>query len=113
MANALSLTSGKGFTISSKTIELSFIHGGVFVPVYDQNNEFAFKSSKNGQLLAYWDEKGFTSEYYPESQQPNDESNAPSGEVDASIKLSATSDNNLSMNGVFESCWVLFFLKGI
>ncbi|QSL64605.1 hypothetical protein MERGE_001906 [Pneumocystis wakefieldiae] len=98
LANALSLTSGKGFTISSKTIELSFIHGGVFVPVYDQNNEFAFKSSKNGQLLAYWDEKGFTSEYYPESQQPNDESNAPSGEVDASIKLSATSDNNLSMN---------------
>ncbi|KTW30316.1 hypothetical protein T552_00789 [Pneumocystis carinii B80] len=98
LANAMSLTSNKGFTISSKTIELSFIHGGVFVPVYDQKNEFGFKSSKNGQLLAYWDEKGFTSEYCPESQRPKDESNLPAGEINVSVSQNAaSSDNNVSM----------------
>lgn len=110
LANATNLTSNKGFTISSKKIELSFIHGGVFVPIYDKESEFAFKSSQNGQLLAYWDEKGFTSEYYPDGQKPQDELNTDSKEIDASACLGSNCMNDIvSIKGVFELYWALFF----
>ncbi|KAI5843712.1 hypothetical protein BZA05DRAFT_410415 [Tricharina praecox] len=56
------------FTISSKPIAISYIHPGVFVPVYNAPNEaerFTFLPLTpvgGGMRLAYWDEEGYVSE---------------------------------------------------
>ncbi|KAG5438924.1 hypothetical protein PCANB_002254 [Pneumocystis canis] len=97
LLNSMNLSSNKGFTISSKTIELSFIHGGVFVPVYGEVNEFVFRASQTGQLLAYWDEKGYTSEHYPDGQKPINDLNAFSKEANVSMSLDAVHSNNPSV----------------
>ncbi|KAG5437901.1 hypothetical protein PCK2_000981, partial [Pneumocystis canis] len=96
LMNSMNLSSSKGFTISSKTIELSFIHGGVFVPVYGEVNEFVFRATQTGQLLAYWDEKGYTSEHYPDGQKPTDDLNTVSKET-AFMNLDAAHSNNPSV----------------
>lgn len=55
------------FTISSKPVTVSYIHPGVFVPVYNAPKEaepFTFLGGVNGNVsLAYWDEEGYVSEY--------------------------------------------------
>jgi len=56
------------FTISSKPITISYIHPGVFVPVYnapDEAEQFTFlplTPVSGGMRLAYWDEEGYVSE---------------------------------------------------
>lgn len=55
------------FTIASKPVTLSFIHSGVFVPVYNpppkaRNLEKYTFLGSTGQRLAYWDEEGYVSE---------------------------------------------------
>ncbi|KAA8900183.1 hypothetical protein FN846DRAFT_899823 [Sphaerosporella brunnea] len=56
------------FTISSKPVTVSYIHPGVFVPVYDAPDEaekFTFMPLMpvgGGMRLAYWDEEGYVSE---------------------------------------------------
>ena len=55
------------FTIASKPVLVSFIHSGVFVPVYNPPpnaknlGKYTFMGS-NGLRLAYWDEEGYISE---------------------------------------------------
>lgn len=55
------------FTIASKPVEVSFIHSGVFVPVYNPTGrtrnleKYTFLGS-TGIRLAYWDEEGYVSE---------------------------------------------------
>jgi RNA-binding protein 5/10 len=56
------------FTISSKPVTLSYIHPGVFVPVYnalEEAHRFTFLPLTpvgGGMRLAYWDEEGYVSE---------------------------------------------------
>lgn len=56
------------FTISSKPVTISYIHPGVFVPVYNAPEEaerFTFLPLMpvgGGMRLAYWDEEGYVSE---------------------------------------------------
>lgn len=56
------------FTISSKPVTVSYIHPGVFVPVYnapDEAERFTFMPLMpvgGGMRLAYWDEEGYVSE---------------------------------------------------
>jgi RNA-binding protein 5/10 len=54
------------FTISSKPVLVSYIHAGVFVPVYNNPNAaeiFTFSPLSNPSLkLAYWDEEAYVSE---------------------------------------------------
>jgi RNA-binding protein 5/10 len=56
------------FTISSKPVTVSYIHPGVFVPVYnapDEAERFTFLPLTpvgGGMRLAYWDEEGYVSE---------------------------------------------------
>ena len=56
------------FTISSKPVTVSYIHPGVFVPVYnapDEAETFTFLPLTpvgGGMRLAYWDEEGYVSE---------------------------------------------------
>ncbi|KAG5513983.1 hypothetical protein PMAC_000605 [Pneumocystis sp. 'macacae'] len=97
LANSTNFSSNKGFTISSKSILLSFIHGGVFVPVYGEASEFVFRASRTGQLLAYWDEKGYTSEHYPEGQKPDYESTTLVGESSASSGFDTVNANDPSI----------------
>lgn len=97
LANSANFSSTKGFTISSKSILLSFIHGGVFVPVYGETNEFVFRASRTGQLLAYWDEKGYTSEHYPEGQKPDYDSNTLAGEAAASSSFDTVNASDPSV----------------
>lgn len=53
------------FTIASKPVSVSFIHSGVFVPIYNTNapdvDKYTFLAD-NGLRLAYWDEEGYVSE---------------------------------------------------
>ena len=55
------------FTIASKPVSVSFIHSGVFVPIYNPKNtgrgleKYTFLGT-NGLRLAYWDEEGYVSE---------------------------------------------------
>ncbi|CAZ84419.1 unnamed protein product [Tuber melanosporum] len=58
------------FTISSKPVTVSYIHPGVFVPVYNAPkgaDKFTFTAMSahvgNGLRLAYWDDDGFVSEH--------------------------------------------------
>ncbi|KAF8470039.1 hypothetical protein BDZ91DRAFT_771230 [Kalaharituber pfeilii] len=57
------------FTIASKPVSVSFIHSGVFVPVYNiptstlRNIEKYTFLGSNGLRLAYWDEEGYVSEH--------------------------------------------------
>ena len=58
------------FTISSKPVTVSYIHPGVFVPVYNATKKaerFTFTALSSqvtpGLRLAYWDDDGFVSEY--------------------------------------------------
>lgn len=56
-AGALALASalpGKGFAIKGKAVQLSFIHPGVFVPVYGNMQPGSFRATNSSQLLAYW-----------------------------------------------------------
>jgi RNA-binding protein 5/10 len=56
------------FTISSKPVSVSYIHPGVFVPVYNASDEaerFTFLPLMpvgGGMRLAYWDEEAYVSE---------------------------------------------------
>jgi len=56
------------FTISSKPVTVSYIHPGVFVPVYNappEAKQFTFLPLVpvgGGMRLAYWDEEGYVSE---------------------------------------------------
>lgn len=56
------------FTISSRPVTVSYIHPGVFVPVYNASSEanyFTFLPLTpvgGGMRLAYWDEEGYVSE---------------------------------------------------
>ncbi|GAO52468.1 hypothetical protein SAICODRAFT_171139 [Saitoella complicata NRRL Y-17804] len=52
----------KEFTIRSRPVTVSFIHPGVFVPVYSDGGEYSFPGP-NGIRLAYWDQGAFCSEY--------------------------------------------------
>jgi len=69
------------FTISSKPIKISYIHPGVFVPVYNAPHEaerFTFLPLipvYGGIRLAYWDEEGYVSELVL-----NTEGESPQGE---------------------------------
>jgi hypothetical protein len=59
------------FTISSKPVLVSYIHAGVFVPVYNTSNavgRFTFSPLSNPSVkLAYWDEEAYVSEFLLES----------------------------------------------
>lgn len=55
------------FTIASKLVTVSFIHSGVFIPVYSpsskgQNLEKYTFLGSTGLRLKYWDEEGYVSE---------------------------------------------------
>ncbi|BFZ64548.1 hypothetical protein YB2330_005695 [Saitoella coloradoensis] len=52
----------KEFTVRSRSVTVSFIHPGVFVPVYSDGGEYSFPGP-NGIRLAYWDQAAFCSEY--------------------------------------------------
>jgi RNA-binding protein 5/10 len=54
------------FTIKSKPVEVSLIHAGVFVPVFDNltPSGFTFSPLNNAAIkLRYWDEEAFVSEH--------------------------------------------------
>jgi hypothetical protein len=76
------------FTISSKPVTVSYIHPGVFVPVYNAPEEaerFTFLPLTpvgGGMRLAYWDEEGYVSELVLNTA----EENPPSGGEGASPK---------------------------
>lgn len=65
------------FTIASKPVEVSFIHSGVFVPVYNPTGrtrnleKYTFLGS-TGVRLAYWDEEGYVSELVVSQPTPID-----------------------------------------
>lgn len=60
------LNSFEKFTISSKTVLVSYIHAGVFVPVINptaSTERFTFSPLANPSLkLMYWDEEGYVTE---------------------------------------------------
>jgi hypothetical protein len=62
------------FTISSKPVLVSYIHAGVFVPVYNSSDaveRFTFSPLSNPSLkLAYWDEEAYVSELLLETEDP-------------------------------------------
>ncbi|RPB26533.1 hypothetical protein L211DRAFT_681961 [Terfezia boudieri ATCC MYA-4762] len=65
------------FTIASKPVAVSFIHSGVFVPVYNPHSKaknlekYTFLGS-TGLRLAYWDEEGYVSELAVAQPPPSD-----------------------------------------
>ena len=54
------------FTISSKPVTASYIHAGVFIPVFNTdsaNGRFTFSPlGNNATKLAYWDEDAYVNE---------------------------------------------------
>lgn len=60
------LNSFEKFTISSKSVLVSYIHAGVFVPVMDptaSTERFTFSPLNNPSLkLMYWDDEGYVTE---------------------------------------------------
>ncbi|KAH0536441.1 hypothetical protein FGG08_006681 [Glutinoglossum americanum] len=68
------------FTISSKPVLVSYIHAGVFVPVYNSSNaveRFTFSPLSNPSLkLAYWDEEAYVSELLLEAEDPETRADA-------------------------------------
>lgn len=65
------------FTISSRPVTVSYIHPGVFVPVYNASSEANFFTFLplmpvgGGMRLAYWDEEGYVSELELNSDDSN------------------------------------------
>ncbi|KAH0551440.1 hypothetical protein GP486_007344 [Trichoglossum hirsutum] len=68
------------FTISSKPVLVSYIHAGVFVPVYNISNSverYTFSPLSNPSLkLAYWDEEAYVSELSLEAENPESRADA-------------------------------------
>ena len=73
------------FTIASKPVTVSFIHSGVFVPVYNPYSKaknlekYTFLGS-TGLRLAYWDEEGYVSELAVAQPTPSDASTTTTSE---------------------------------
>ncbi|CCG83032.1 Rna-binding protein [Taphrina deformans PYCC 5710] len=75
-AQALALAAalpGKGFSVKGKPAGLSFIHVGVFVPVYGNVEPGVFKATDSSQLLAYWNTEYRCSVFIPENAIPEAE----------------------------------------
>lgn len=69
-ARALALAAnlpGKGFLVKGKPVRLSFIHVGVFVPVYGTVEPGVFCATNSNQLLAYWNPDYRCSVHIPEN----------------------------------------------
>lgn len=77
------------FTISSKSISLSYIHAGVFVPVIGAAiKEFTITAASNPSLrLAYWDENAYVSELAVSDAPPTSASKESKGEGKKSAAL--------------------------
>lgn len=60
------------FTISSKPIEIAYIHSGVFIPATTTGNtDFSFPSSGDPNLqLVYWDTTAFATEFAVSPEPP-------------------------------------------
>lgn len=63
---------GKGFSVNRKPVHLSFIHPGVFVPVYGETGPGIFKATNSAQLLEYWNQDYRCSIFTPEDAIPED-----------------------------------------
>ena len=65
------LNSFEKFTISSKPVLVTYIHGGVFVPVMNAPSGasyYTFSPSSNPSLkLMYWDDEAYVTELVPVS----------------------------------------------
>jgi hypothetical protein len=51
------------FTISSRIVVASFIHAGVFVPIFEADSDYTINSLNNPAIkLKYWDDNAYVSE---------------------------------------------------
>lgn len=57
---------GKGFSVKGKPVGLSYIHGGVFVPVYGEVKSGVFMATNSTQPLTYWNQDYRCSAFIPE-----------------------------------------------
>lgn len=64
---------GKGFSVKGKPAGLSYIHGGVFMPVYGHVKSGIFKATNSTQLLSYWNSDYQCSVFIPEGAIPEDQ----------------------------------------
>lgn len=65
------------FTIASKPVVLSFIHAGVFVPVFTHTEQHTFAARTNPSLqLQYWDENTFVTELIVSDNPPRAQDSA-------------------------------------
>ena len=85
----LRFNSFEKFTISSKPVTASYIHAGVFVPVFntaDADERFTFSPLGNtATKLGYWDKEAYVSELVISI--PVDEKTAKTGEARAKRAL--------------------------
>ncbi|KAK9480782.1 hypothetical protein V1514DRAFT_324444 [Lipomyces japonicus] len=84
-SNVLKNLTEHGLEIHGKSLTPSFIHPGVFMPVYmplDDDESYAFLAANGSTKLKYWDETGYASVHINESFKE------PVREGDGSIKKS-------------------------
>jgi hypothetical protein len=78
------------FTISSKPVLVSYIHAGVFVPVYNNSNaveRFTFSPLSNPSLkLAYWDEEAYVSELLLDAEDSESRADANGDSKDKKVQ---------------------------
>lgn len=88
---------GKGFSIRGKPVGLSFIHGGVFIPVYGNVEPGVFKATDSNQLLAYWNPEYHCSVYFPEGAIPETQE-VQETEEEGSKKRKETAESSTNTN---------------
>lgn len=87
-----------GFKIHGTEIQTSFIHAGVFVPVYtDITDDRYYFTSSSGLKLSYWDEGAFLSVWTDPSFYAQDTTQPKPAVIDG-IKSSAAQDDKKKRN---------------
>lgn len=64
---------GKGFSVKGKPVGLSYVHEGVFVPVYGNVKAGVFKATNSAQLLSYWNQDYTCFVHIPDGAIPEDD----------------------------------------
>ncbi|KAI9784027.1 MAG: hypothetical protein M1835_003681 [Candelina submexicana] len=86
------------FTISSKQVLISYIHAGVFVPVYNATaaiDRFTFSPLGNSSVkLAYWDEEAYVTELSTASEDKAEVAKAAEGPKRAARKATNAAEKD-------------------
>ncbi|KAL8796890.1 MAG: hypothetical protein Q9195_000973 [Heterodermia aff. obscurata] len=86
------------FTISSKPVIADYVHAGIFVPVFNSNEDtdrFTFSPLSNSATkLAYWDDEAYVSELMVSSGSPKQVANLGETQIPSAADRAAAAAEN-------------------